>query len=457
MNDRQINASRMNFVKSSTSISIIGLLLFSFLIMPIDLVFQKDGFIGLQFVFIAILSVVALLKENEVRPFSISMSFFFFCYLFFYCAGVYQVANETYRWYLHPTSNEVMQANFIVILGLISFSVGHFFHFKTRNSDFIQEKYKIRKWGLCFLLLLLLGYLGYLFTFMSISSFFLRATFYSNNSGNQAIGLLIASFRNGVALVCSLSFIQLYKEKRSKLRLIGMITSLVVSLFVIPPTAVARFLAGSFYGAIVLYSFPVFKKGRSFLFLMFFFILMVFPFLNNFRFQNGNIISIFDIVSGLSRNFQAADFDAYTMVIYTVQYVSDFGYSLGHQLSGAIGFFIPRAIWETKPIGTGNLIIDSLLVPVNGNVSAPLFAEFYINFSYFGVVFFSIIIGCLFHTLDLLYWKNSNRTGYYGIIYPFLSLIIIFICRGDLMSTGAFCFGLIITAFLAFKLVYKAQ
>lgn len=141
--------------------------------------------------------------------------------------------------------------------------------------------------------------------------------------------------------------------------------------------------------------------------------------------------------------------------MYTVEYVSDFGYAFGHQLAGTFGFFIPRVLWETKPVGTGNLIINSLFVPVNGNVSAPIFAEFYINFSYFGVILFSALVGCLCHTLDLLYWKNPNKNGYFTLIYPFLSLIIIFICRGDLMSTSSFCFGIIVTAFLAYKVVYK--
>lgn len=59
---------------------------------------------------------------------------------------------------------------------------------------------------------IMVGYILYLFTYMSISDFFMRATFSSNQAGNQTIELLIEAFRNGIALICSLVFVSLYKK-----------------------------------------------------------------------------------------------------------------------------------------------------------------------------------------------------------------------------------------------------
>lgn len=207
--------------------------------------------------------------------------------------------------------------------------------------------------------------------------------------------------------------------------------------------------------AVLLFMHALYFAKAAAAFWMFFFILILFPFLNNFRFLNSSTVSLFDITSGLSRNFQAPDFDAYTMLLYTVQYVSDFGYTFGYQLAGTIGFFILRILWESKPIGTGNFIIDSLSVPVNGNVSAPLFAEFYINFGYLGVILLSAFCGCLFHTLDRMYWGRTEAGRYFKMIYPFLFLIIIFVCRGDLMSIGAFTFGTVFTSYMTYGPVLK--
>lgn len=436
-----------------------GVLLFiiSIFAMPLIDVFEKDIFVGIQFTVIAMITIMALVKENEMHSFSLSLCFFFFCYLFYYCAGVYQFANSTFRWYLSPTENDVIEGNFVIIIGIFSFIMGHYYQLRINRKDTLSQevKFHINRLGLLLLLFILFSYICYLFSFLSFVDFFKRATFSASDAENQAIGLLIASFRNGIALICCMTFITLYKTKRTALYFTGMIASLVFALFAIPPTGVARFLSGSFYGAIFLYSFPSMRRGRKFLMLMFFFILIVFPLLNNFRYMNGNLLSVFDILNGLSSNFQAADFDAYTMLLYTIQYVSDFGYSYGNQLIGTFTFFIPRSIWPTKPIGTGNMIVENMLIPINGNVSEPLFAEFYINFGYLGLVLFSIMTGCIFKTLDSLYWNHSSVGQYLKMIYPFLSLITIFICRGDMMSTVSFTFGTIVTSFLAYKLIYR--
>ena len=101
------------------------------------------------------------------------------------------------------------------------------------------------------------------------------------------------------------------------------------------------------------------------------------------------------------------------------------------------------------------MIVENMLIPINGNVSEPFLAEFYINFGYLGLVLFSIMTGCIFKTLDSLYWNHSSVGQYLKMIYPFLSLITIFICRGDMMSTVSFTFGTLVTAFLAYKLIYR--
>lgn len=444
-------------IQPSTVWYSILLFLVSAFAMPLIDVFEKDWFIGIQFVIIAIISIVALIKENEKHSFSLTLCFYFFCYLFYYCAGTYQFANDTFRWYLFPSHDEVIQGNFIIIIGLISFIIGHFYQFKSQQTAEIpfSANFRINHLGLGFLLLILFMYTCYLFSFHSLSDFFMRATFSAADSDNQISGLLVGSFRNGIVLMCCMTFISIYKRKRTTSSLIGMIGSLLLALFTIPPTGVARFLSGAFYGAIVLYAFPTFSKGRKFLTLMFFFLLIIFPLLNNFRFTDGNILSVFDVVNGLSNNFQAADFDAYTMLLYTVQYVSDYGYTYGNQMLGTLGFFIPRSIWGSKPIGTGNMIVDSMLIPVPGNLSEPIFAEFYINFSYIGLIIFSVILGCILKTVDHMYWHQKQSKIYLQMIYPFLSLITIFICRGDLMSTFSFCLGTICTSFFAYKLIYR--
>ena len=440
----------------STTFAMVGFCIFSFLLMPLYQAFQKDLLAGVQFLLIGFISISALFLENEKRSFSLSMSVYFFCYLFFYCAALFEFVNDRFQWYMFPSASEIIISNNIVLLGIICFIIGNQWYFKfskVRNPVKID---KIRMWVIYLILVILTGYLFYLLSTMSIGEFFVRASFEKSNLSSQSLSLISDSFRNGAALICSLSLIRNFKMKKSFHHFLLMLYSLILSFFLIPPTGVARFLAGAFYGSLFLYSFPSLRKGKKFLFLMFFFILIIFPLLNNFRYvNNNNELEIFDIINGLNKNFQEADFDAYTMLIYTVRYVSDYGISFGRQFLGVILFFLPRTMWEGKPIGSGNTIVDYLLIPIHGNVSNPFLAEFYINFGFFGVIFCSILMGCLFKTIDKIYWNVSDEDeGFIKYFYPFLSLITIFFCRGDMLSSYSFTIGTLVAAYISFKCIY---
>lgn len=451
--DDKLNNFKLNI---STIILIVSFCAFSFLVLPLYEAFGKDILVGIQFLVIGLISITALFIENQKHSFSTSMSVYFFCYLFFYCAALFQFSYNTFRWFLTPSIEEVITANNLILLGIGSFIVGNHFYIKFTHSKNMKEKIKIRKWIIYIFLMILTVYFLYLLTTIPLSNFFMRATFQSAaGSDNQSIGLILASLRNGIALISNLMIIELYKKEKKIINLLIMIYSLLLSLFIIPPTGVARFLSGAFYGSIILYSFSSLRKGKKFLLMMFLFILIVFPLLNNFRYIGGNVLNIFDIIDGLSNNFQAADFDAYTMLIYTVQYVSSLGYSLGSQLLGTILFFVPRTIWPSKPVGSGSMIIDKLFIPVNGNVSCPFIGEYYINFGILGVILFSLVLGCLLNTVDRLYWKEKEGMNFLKFFYPFLSLITIFCCRGDMMSSSSFLVGTFISSYIAYKMIVK--
>jgi len=459
----QISDKFSNFkLNATTIILIVSFSAFSFLIMPLSEAFIKEPFVGIQFLFIGLISIIALFVENQNHSFSTTMSVYFFCYLFFYCAALFQFSSNTFRWFLYPSIDEVIKANNLILIGMISFILGNHFYIRITGEKHITnikekrvKRVKIRKWVVCIFLIILTSYFLYLLTIMPITSFLVRETFQIYDRDNQSLGLILTSFRNGIALISSLMSIELYKKEKSGINLLIMIYSLLLVLFIIPPTGVARFLAGAFYGSIVLYSFSSLRNGRKFLLVMFLFILMVFPLLNNFRYADGNILNFFDIINGLSNNFQSADFDAYTMLVYTVQYVSSLGYSLGYQLLGTILFFIPRTIWPSKPVGSGSEIVQSLFVPVNSNLSCPFVAEYYINFGVFGVIIFSLLLGCLLNTIDKMYWREQKEISFLKFFYPFLSLMTIYCCRGDMLSSCSFLTGTCLSSYICYKMAVK--
>lgn len=146
-----------------------GVLLFiiSIFAMPLIDVFEKDIFVGVQFTVIAMITIMALVKENEMHSFSLTLCFFFFCYLFYYCAGVYQFTNSTFRWYLSPTENDVIEGNFVIIIGIFSFIMGHYYQLRINRKDTLSQevKFHINRLGLL-LLLFILFFIYLLFVFV---------------------------------------------------------------------------------------------------------------------------------------------------------------------------------------------------------------------------------------------------------------------------------------------------
>ena len=63
---------------------------------------------------------------------------------------------------------------------------------------------------------------------------------------------------------------------------------------------------------------------------------------------------------GVSNTFTTLNYDAFINFSATIEHVEEDGLSYGRQLSGGVFFFIPRKIWENKPISTGEYIGEYL-------------------------------------------------------------------------------------------------
>jgi len=118
------------------------------------------------------------------------------------------------------------------------------------------------------------------------------------------------------------------------------------------------------------------------------------------------LTSFLEIPSYLNKAFGQIDFvgelrtlhyDAWSELLATVKYVQVYGLTYGKQLLGVLFFFVPRSIWPDKPVGSGHLVAQNLLMTQYDmwftNLSNPLPSEGYINFGIIGVALFAIILG----------------------------------------------------------------
>ncbi len=202
------------------------------------------------------------------------------------------------------------------------------------------------------------------------------------------------------------------------------------------PTATARYMVGTLYIAVLLVCCKFFRKENVLSYILIGGILYVFPFLNQMR---RTTIEKFDF-SFNPKFFISAHFDSF----FSYMQITNHGIiTWGRQLIGTLLFFVPRSIWQDKPISSGHYYSEQLGANLN-NVAVNYFAEGYINFGYLGIVIFVLFLAYYCAIMDTTYWKYNcfdNKNGF-TILYFISFGLLFFILRGDLMSSFAYSIGL---------------
>jgi oligosaccharide repeat unit polymerase len=152
------------------------------------------------------------------------------------------------------------------------------------------------------------------------------------------------------------------------------------------------------------------------------------------------------------------DFDAYQMLCDTIHMPAD-QITWGNQLYGNLLFFVPRSIWTSKPLSSGNLVGDYYELSYV-NFSEPLPAEGYINFGVPGVILFAIICGMLFGWADAAYWRQMDtRPDTIGptwlqLLYVFMVGLVIYTMRGALLAAIPDIAAFVAGAWLVVRVAY---
>ena len=224
--------------------------------------------------------------------------------------------------------------------------------------------------------------------------------------------------------------------------------ALVLMLISCFPTGMARYNMACIYGAVLLLSFaPLFEKKGLFPVLFLLAFLVVFPAGNAYRNETFTLAmlgeALVDAIENLPRGFCAVDYDAYSMVARSLQYVGSFGATNGYQLLGALLFFVPRALWTSKPEGSGSLVCAAQGQTAL-NISAPLPAEGIVNFGVVGLLVFAVMAALVCRRLDR--WFVESKTPL-RLFYPFACMLLFFVMRGDLLSSFAYTVGYAVSFF----------
>ncbi|WP_225934498.1 hypothetical protein [Cupriavidus sp. EM10] len=137
-------------------------------------------------------------------------------------------------------------------------------------------------------------------------------------------------------------------------------------------------------------------------------------------------------------------YDAWANISTVLEMVNLNGVRYGEQLLGSLLFFVPHTLWEAKPHATGIDIGQFLMVYYKldfDNLSAPLIAEAYIDFSVFGVIAYAVGLAWGVRLLDRLYRADGPVARPAGIYF---ALFLIFALRGALMIAVAYGSGAVL-------------
>jgi hypothetical protein len=181
-------------------------------------------------------------------------------------------------------------------------------------------------------------------------------------------------------------------------------------------------------------------------------LILVFPFADIFRntldVRLGELIIETSVVDELTKN---GDFDAFQMIANAVIVTDEIGYQFGRQIGGALAFWVPRFMWLSKPLTTGELIGEQAGYGFT-NLSAPLWAEFYVDGGWLLLVVGFTIYGALVRTLDRwnrMYQSSSDsRARVVLVLVPIYAGYQFFLLRGSLMPAIAYLAPMVLFAIL---------
>ncbi len=400
-----------------------------------------------------------LFKELEYSPF-ISV-YLVFNFLFFIIAPVLQLRvianrNADFLTNLPYSTSGIVYSNILIILFNFCFFGAYMWLKKTRKKRKVQLDISKNKRQP----LVLIGILGIslLVFVMSIGFVFnemARAGWMASSIGRTSLliwkKLLFVVPLGGVIL--SVHYYKRAKMTSKNLLLLGLLffTFFLLLIWFKNPLVEKRNALGPIYISLIYLLFPrLLNSNVKTMFFMFFTMIVVFPLsaiithakssLRQILIQPRILIDEFE-GEGVGEVFNTIHYDAFINIAATIDYVKYEGFSYDYQFLSAFLFFIPRKIWEEKPISTGQLVGEHLIDNYDftySNLSNPMVSEGYINFGVFGVILLAIALA--FTVVYLLTWLQSNDLMKKMMAFYF-AIHLLFFLRGDFTNGFSYYIG----------------
>ena len=415
-------------------------------------VYRSNFFVIATFVLNGFLIVINIMADQ--KPFSLNKAFWYFNFFFFFIAPLFQYISNYTMWNYKISDQLYIKSNIIISASYMLYMFFSSFIFKNKHKVItISKKKNFLASNNILLFLTILSFFSFLFLVINIS-FNGLFEMQSNNLNiiDSTVSVILRNLLRSIP-VYSLTY-SIYCHNIAKKGKTFILINLLFVLLINFPTSITRYWVGLVYIGVIIVLLRKRIIGRRFDLFMIIIFLVVFPVFQLFKWYSiSEIINSTNISTRLFDVYNSVDFDTYSMLPRTINFVSNNEFQYGHQLLATLLFIVPRSIWSTKPYPTGQFIAITEH-QFYTNISCPLYAEGYIDFGLLGTALYVILICYFISKLDSLYWNEKNNNDSIAFIdfyYPFLFGFLIFLLRGSLQPVIVYAF-----TFFLFSVIIKA-
>ena len=431
------------------------------------------------FVNFLLITSIAYYHLNIEKAFSPFLtSFIIFNYLFFFLAPVFQISAMNDLNFRFPndfafSTSSVVFANLLILIFNMVFIFSYlYFKDKKLGKNKEQAKEVNFKYNTPLAILVLLAVCvaiavfnyDYLLKDISESVYIIK---------DESTSLLLLKkkflfFTPLGGIVLTLKHLQMADKINSNTFFVvfSLVIFIVLLFFFKNIFTEKRNTLGPIYIALIYLFFPkLLNSNAKFFLFMFLSMVIVFPLSSTLTHIDASLEQIFVKPSliyesflrfgTISGAFESLHYDAFSNIMATVEYVKLYGLSWGYQLLGVCLFFVPRSLWTTKPLSTGELIGNHLFdtTPRNfTNLSNSVVSEGFINFGFIGIVVLAIVLA--YFIIKFIIWHRSEDCLKQFIAFYF-AVHLMFLLRGDLTNGFSYFIGPLLSVVFLPKLLIR--
>ncbi len=423
----------------------------------------RDGRVYFTSLLISLISTIMMVISDPF-PYSLNKIFYLFFLFFLGLAPEVQFESGTHFWSFYSSfrPEDYFLGNIILLVVLLVYSVTHYIvlrfrirmntlpvpslKFRGGNRENIIIDRKILLYALVFASTFVTLYV-HKFNLIFLTIRLLSSDVISESLKNQSVALI---FNNFIRPIPAIALIILKLSRSGKK--IDYFILLFLTLLTSFPLGTARYYTAAVYIPIIIAFWEDKFRNNFFLLniIMIVVLIFVFPLLGVSREENLLASWRYLRVSFLD-SFNVGDYDSYQMYL---KVVSENFIPGPKQLLAVLLFFVPREWFPSKSIGSGNLVAHNFGYTWS-NVSMNFFGEGFVNFGYFGIFLFAVIIAIINGMFDKGYWTKSLSLWKRCFYISFIGLEF-FILRGDLLSSYAYTMGFLVSTLFLYHLCFKS-